>query len=59
MSEKIEKPGSLALAAIKQQNREVEIFKKPRAVQKIKKKKHVILTEEKYLTVSKFTTSNN
>lgn len=46
------KPGQLALVAIKQQNKAVEVFKKPQQVQNKKKTKHVILTEEKYLSVS-------
>jgi hypothetical protein len=52
MSEKSEfKPGQMALVAIKQQNKAVEVFKKPTPVLQKKKTKHVILTEEKYLSV--------
>lgn len=46
------KPGQMALVAIKEQNKVVSTFKKPLAVPKQKKTKHVILTEEKYLSVS-------
>lgn len=46
------KIGSQALVAIKKQNKAVEIFKKPQPLQQKKKSKHVILTEEKYLSVS-------
>lgn len=49
------KPGHLALVAIKQQNKAVELFKRPRQVENKKKTKHVILTEEKYLSVCKKT----
>lgn len=49
---KQEKPGQLALVALKNQNKSMEVFKKPSLPVQKKKSKKIILTEEKYLAVS-------
>lgn len=53
MSNKI---GEKALIAIKETNKQVEVFKKPKELPK--KKKHIILTEEKYVEVNMKTKIN-
>lgn len=50
------KPGEMALVAIKQQSKAVQVFKKPQ-LPVVKKNKKVILSEESYMKVrSKFYT---
>ena len=44
------RPGEKALIALKQQDKQVQVFKKPEVPQ-IKKKKSIILTEEQYMEV--------
>lgn len=44
-------PGEMALVAIKNQNKAVQVFKKP-GVPARKKEKKIILSEESYLKVS-------
>lgn len=48
----IRKPGEMALVAIKNQSKAVQVFKKPN-VPAIKKEKQIILSEESYLKVSR------
>lgn len=48
--ETAKKPGELALVAIKNQGKAVQVFKKP-VVPAIKKDKKIILTEESYMKV--------
>ncbi|KAG5682498.1 hypothetical protein PVAND_011848 [Polypedilum vanderplanki] len=45
----VNKPGTLALVALKNQNKSVEVFKKPKIPVVKKKFNQIILTEEKYL----------
>lgn len=47
---KVNKPGEMALIAIKNQNKAVQVFKKPNVPLK-KKEKKIILSEESYLKV--------
>lgn len=46
------KPEQLVLATLKSQNQAVEVFKRPFVPSQKKKSKKVILSEEKYLSVS-------
>lgn len=47
-----QKPGAMALIAIKNQKKSIVVFKKPAEPAMVKKKtKNVILTEEKYMEV--------
>lgn len=48
----INKPGAMALMAIKNQKKSAVVFKKPAEPVVRKKTKNVILTEEKYMEVS-------
>jgi hypothetical protein len=50
---KLIKPGAGALVAIKNQKKSVELFKKPSQPIVKKKSKNIILSEEKYMEVSK------
>lgn len=50
--DKMSKPGQMALVALKNQNQSLAQFKKPAAPVQKKKSKKIILTEEKYLSVS-------
>lgn len=46
----VKKPGEMALVAIKSQNKEVQVFKKP-ILPTVKKNKKIILNEESYMKV--------
>lgn len=46
----VKRPGEMALVAIKNQNKAVQVFKKP-VVPVVKKDKKIILSEESYMKV--------